>query len=194
MCLSEIGSIAYVEWLKTLSLRPDMNLTLHAHIVMPDHMHAVLSIGANPYNGGGMGDGAGRDDTHDGTGDGQDRDLGKDALQCVSTQIPVPSQIQVPSPTPIPSDVSIPSDAPPSIPIPSMTSGTYGPQRKNLSSIMRGYKSTVTLQSRKINPHFGWQTRFYDIIIRDQRALDNVVRYIEQNPIAWSKKHENDPL
>ncbi len=185
MCLSEIGSIAYVEWLKTLSLRPDMNLTLHAHIVMPDHMHAVLSIGANPYNGGGMGDGA---------GDGQDRDLGKDgdlgkdALQCVSTQIPVPS------PTPIPSDVSIPSDAPPSIPIPSMTSGTYGPQRKNLSSIMRGYKSTVTLQSRKINPHFGWQTRFYDIIIRDQRALDNVVRYIEQNPIAWSKKHENDPL
>lgn len=149
VCLSDIGTIAYNEWLKTLSIRPDMNLTLHAHIVMPDHFHAVISIGANPYN--------------QETDNILDENPSKDALPCFSPNYPPPTL--------------------------STTSGTFGPQRKNLSSIMRGYKTSVTIQARKINPDFGWQNRFYDIIIKDEKALGNTIDYIERNPMEWSKKH-----
>lgn len=169
MCLSKIGSIAYNEWLNTLSIRPDMNLTLHAHVVMPDHFHAVLSIGANVYNDGvGMGRDLGVDDDRGMDQDlGMDRDLGKDALQCVSTPLP----LSTPTPPATPS-----------------TSSAFGPQRKNLAAIMRGYKSTVTVQSRKINPNFGWQTRYHDRIVPDQRALNNIIKYIKNNPAKWAEK------
>jgi putative transposase len=38
-------------------------------------------------------------------------------------------------------------------------------QFKNLSSIIRGYKSAVTAFARKNNIEFDWQTRFHDHII-----------------------------
>ena len=43
----------------------------------------------------------------------------------------------------------------------------FSPQRKNLSSVIRGFKSSVTMNARKNNTEFAWQTRFYDHIIRD---------------------------
>jgi putative transposase len=50
MNLSEIGKIAYEEWIKTPEIRPDMNLELGAFVVMPNHFHAILIIGNNEYN------------------------------------------------------------------------------------------------------------------------------------------------
>ncbi|MGM0656806.1 MAG: transposase, partial [Thermodesulfobacteriota bacterium] len=43
----------------------------------------------------------------------------------------------------------------------------FCPQSKNLPSILRGFKSSVTKQARPINPDFAWQPRFHDHIIRD---------------------------
>jgi putative transposase len=63
--LSEIGQIAYSEWLKTPEIRPDMNLQLGEFVIMPDHMHGVLIIGDNEFNGnGGDGDRDCRDAMH----------------------------------------------------------------------------------------------------------------------------------
>ena len=50
MILSEIGEIANDEWLKTPSIRQDMNITLDEFVVMPDHFHAIIIIGENRYN------------------------------------------------------------------------------------------------------------------------------------------------
>lgn len=50
MDLSEIGKIAALEWYKTKELRPDMNIDLDAFIVMPNHIHGIIAIGANQYN------------------------------------------------------------------------------------------------------------------------------------------------
>ena len=50
MIFSELGRIAHYEWLKTFELRPDMNLTQGEFIIMPDHFHAIISIGENDYN------------------------------------------------------------------------------------------------------------------------------------------------
>lgn len=48
--LSEIGEIVLEEWLKTTTIRPDMNLHLGEFVIMPDHFHAIITIGMNEYN------------------------------------------------------------------------------------------------------------------------------------------------
>lgn len=51
MDLSPIGKTAETEWTKTAELRPDMHLDLGAFVVMPNHFHAIITIGNNPHNG-----------------------------------------------------------------------------------------------------------------------------------------------
>ena len=60
------------------------------------------------------------------------------------------------------------------------------PKRGTLSVIVRTYKGAVTRWCRQ-NGHgdFAWQPRFYDHIIRDARALHNIRRYIDENPMRW---------
>lgn len=69
----------------------------------------------------------------------------------------------------------------------------FGPQNRNLSSIIRGFKSSVTKQIRIKYPNlnFQWQERFYDRIIRDERALDRIRTYISSNPSKWQEDLEN---
>ena len=50
MHLTELGKQVEQEWLQTPVLRPDMNLTLGRHVVMPNHFHGIISIGPNRYN------------------------------------------------------------------------------------------------------------------------------------------------
>lgn len=61
----------------------------------------------------------------------------------------------------------------------------FGPQSKNLASIVRGFKSAVTKQAKLIDASFAWQARFHDHIIRDHAELIRINNYIEQNPIKW---------
>jgi len=65
------------------------------------------------------------------------------------------------------------------------TGGCFGPQSKNIASIIRGYKSAVTIQSRKIKPDFSWQARFYDHVIRNDKSLRAITRYIINNPVKY---------
>ena len=141
MQLSEIGKLAETEWLKTVELRPDMNLELGEFIVMPNHFHAIIIIGKNEYN---SGDGGGRDAMHCG---------GRDAMHCVSTD----------------------------------AAGKFGPQSKNLASIVRGFKSAVTKNGRFVHPDFSWQPRFHDPIIRNTQSFENIQNYIANNPANWNK-------
>jgi len=68
--------------------------------------------------------------------------------------------------------------------------GIFGPQRKNLGSIIRGFKSAVTTYARKNNIIFGWQERFYDRIIRNDREFIRISHYIETNPENWMDGHD----
>ncbi len=128
MQLSPLGNIVQQEWLQTFELRTDMALTMGAFIVMPNHFHAIIIIGANTYN------------TDDGNG------------------------------------------------------GTFAPQSKNLASVVRGFKSAVTTQARKMgNTDFNWQPRFHDHIIRDDASFDNIQQYIYNNPSKWDADTFNTP-
>lgn len=65
--------------------------------------------------------------------------------------------------------------------------GLKNPQlnTNSLSNIVRQYKARCSFELRKLNPDFSWQPRFYDRIIRNERELFNIRKYIQQNPLKW---------
>lgn len=136
MILNNIGAIAQNEWLKTPSIRPDMNLSLDEFVVMPNHFHAIIYIGENEFN----------------------TNTRRDGMHSVST---ITTE-----------DIAI---------------NKFGPQSKNLGSIIRGFKASVSVQVRKLIPHFGWQERYHDHIIRDQESFLRIQQYILSNPANWKR-------
>ncbi|WP_157621329.1 transposase [Salisaeta longa] len=62
------------------------------------------------------------------------------------------------------------------------------PKAGSISTIIRSYKAAVTKRVRPaLCPDFGWQPRFYDHIIRNERAFRAIRRYIENNPTQWGE-------
>ena len=62
----------------------------------------------------------------------------------------------------------------------------FGPQTKNLSSIIRGFKSSVTIQARNIT-RFAWQPLYHEHIIRNNKNFDEIQQYIFNNPNHWKE-------
>lgn len=134
MKLGEIGGIVETEWLKTFEIRPDMNLQMGEYMVMPNHFHAIISIGENEFN--------------------MERvTQRRDAMHRVSTD---------------------------------NNQNNFGPQSKNLASIIRGFKSAVTINARQIRADFAWQPRYYDHIIRNDESFWRISNYIKNNPLKWT--------
>ena len=135
---TEIGTIAFNEWHKSIEMRPDMNLESGGFIVMPDHIHGIMIIGRNRYNTPGTIDIVGA----------------KGAMHCASTRS-------------------------------GSARNSFGPQSKNLASILRGYKGAVTTHARKNNIEFNWQPLFHDRIIHSYDDYCRVEYYIRHNPENW---------
>jgi hypothetical protein len=66
----------------------------------------------------------------------------------------------------------------------------FGPQSKNLGSVMRGFKSTVSSFAKDNNIIFNWQPRYYDHVIRNHDEFMRISTYIRNNPANW----KNDRL
>jgi len=64
----------------------------------------------------------------------------------------------------------------------------FCPQSDNNPSIIRGFKSKVTVRARKINPEFAWQRGYYDRIIRDAYEFRRIRKYILENLIQFLEK------
>ena len=59
---------------------------------------------------------------------------------------------------------------------------------QSIGAIMRGFMGTVTSQINKLRntPNENvWQPRFHDHIIRSEKAIQRITRYIENNPLNW---------
>ena len=69
----------------------------------------------------------------------------------------------------------------------------FGPQRKNLSSIIRGFKSAITTYARKNDIEFAWQSNYHDHIIRNEDELHRIREYIINNPQKWAIDKQNKP-
>ena len=67
----------------------------------------------------------------------------------------------------------------------------FGPQSQNLASIMRGFKSGVTMYALNNQLEFGWQARYYDRVIRNDDELHRIRQYIANNPTNWHQDQNN---
>ncbi|GAB4233521.1 MAG: transposase [Stanieria sp.] len=62
----------------------------------------------------------------------------------------------------------------------------------SLSTIIHAYKASVTRWCRKNgDDDFRWQPRFYEHIIRNDYSLENIRKYIFNNPCKWSEDKNN---
>ena len=61
----------------------------------------------------------------------------------------------------------------------------FGPQAKNLASVIRGFKIGVTRNARQIDMAFAWQSRYHDHIIRNKKTYEHISEYITNNPQKW---------
>ncbi len=61
----------------------------------------------------------------------------------------------------------------------------FGPQSKNLGSIVRGFKIGVTNFVRDNDLEFAWQPRYHDRVIRDIAELERTRKYILDNAVNW---------
>ncbi len=69
------------------------------------------------------------------------------------------------------------------------------PKPKSLSTIIRSFKSAVSNWCHKNNfAFFQWQPRFYERIIRDENELNQIRKYIRNNPIKWDLDRNNSGI
>ncbi len=162
MELSEIGKIANQNWISIPEYFPFVKLG--NHIIMPNHVHGIIIID-KPV-----------DESIDASvGEHVDKPIETVETQNFVSLPPIP-----PSIPPIPPSIS-------SIQPPSSSKNKFGPQSKNLASIIRGYKSSVKKYATINNIDFVWQPRFHDHIIRNENSFHTISQYIINNPTNWKE-------
>lgn len=57
----------------------------------------------------------------------------------------------------------------------------------NISRIIRWYKGRCSFEMRKLHADFGWQSRFHDHIIRNEKSFETIQNYIANNPSNWNE-------
>ena len=67
----------------------------------------------------------------------------------------------------------------------------FGIQSKNIASVIRGYKSSVKKYATMNKIDFSWQSRYYDRVIRNEKELHNIRKYINENPSKWNDDRNN---
>ena len=161
MHLSHTGVLADVFWYEII--HHVQNVELGAFVVMPNHIHGILILD-NP-----------------GT-----PTLPVETLHATS----IPEQaLHAPAlyvETLHATSLRSSSSSPPTAKNEKMAQ--ISPKSHTVSSVMRSYKSAVTKHANRLGFVFGWQTRFYDHIIRNDAEYQRINDYIESNPSKW----END--
>jgi REP element-mobilizing transposase RayT len=68
-----------------------------------------------------------------------------------------------------------------------------GTKKGSLGAIVQNFKSISTRRVNNITRNSGtiWQRNYYETIIRDDRAYENIKRYINENPLKWEEDPEN---
>ena len=84
-------------------------------------------------------------------------------------------------------------------PLPLSTSKHPSMKPKSLSSLIVGFKSSVTKKINQIRNTPGakiWQCNYYEHIIRNEKSCDKIRQYIVNNPVSWEidQLHPDNPL
>jgi len=175
MGLSIHGCLVHYYWNQI----PDQfeGVELDEFIAMPDHIHGIVAI-----TGGDIIPGVQNDEQHD----------NPDAMN----RLPTDSTGTIDSKTK-PNNVGSPIYRNPNNSNkPKQEGGVTGKHnpmvyKNHLGRIMRWFKGRCTYEIRDRDyVDFAWQSRFYDHIIRNEKELGRIRKYIYNNPLNWQMEQD----
>lgn len=173
MQYSPLGVIADVLWYEIKN--HTRNVELGVYQVMPNHIHGIIILKNNDIN---VDDRNGGNDGNDGNGGNGGNGDNVETRHALS--------LKQPSPKPSLSESN-------EQPEKTMAQQRFQNQGKNtLSSIVGAYKSAVTKHANRLGLKHGWQSRFHDHIIRNQKEYDRIGNYISNNPANWDMDKFNN--
>ncbi|SIT78382.1 transposase [Pontibacter indicus] len=191
MQLNEFGRIAENQWQWLLEQYP--YVFIHAFVVMPNHVHAIIQIDPSLV-------GTGRDLSAHST----NQSAYFPDLSALTTNLSAPERLSIgdsdeslykkgddPEKLRYDSDMlgndsdstvhdsdSTVHDSDRSRPVPTRV--------KSLSGLMGAYKTTTSKLIRQAGlVDFAWQRSFHDHIIRHEKAYRQIEQYIHHNPALW---------
>ena len=157
MRLNPCGQIAFDEWYNTAKIRP--NIELGAFVVMPNHIHGIVHITRRV-------------------------ELNSTNIELNSTNIELNSTNNDSSSILWIDDESESNKFDSGIRV-ECNSTLQGPSQ-TIGAIVRGYKSSVTKQSKILGVDEKlWQRNYYEHIIRDENSYCRISEYIINNPSKW---------
>ena len=161
--LSELGKIAHTYWGQIPDHYP--NVTLGEFVVMPNHIHGIISINS----------------VRTCHGMSETRDKGFDNGTTAR-----PFETSEPSGTC--RGMSLQNKDPGVPGWYHKTNRFSHPVSGSVSMIVNQFKGSVTRWCNK-NRHgyFAWHGRFYDHVIRDNNEYDRIETYIKNNPVSWER-------
>jgi REP element-mobilizing transposase RayT len=174
MQLSEAGKIAHRCWEEIPLHFP--HTALDEFVIMPDHLHGIVVIlGEDDYG----------ESYEDGSGGVQlnaPKELNAPSADISKSKAPVLGS----------SIMKIHKSSSPQSTRKDNYFSIISPRKKTLSVVIRTYKAAVTTICRENGIHeFQWQRNYYERIIRDERGMAAVRRYILNNPAKWLREREN---
>jgi REP element-mobilizing transposase RayT len=154
MELSPAGIIADRRWRELTEHAK--NIELGEHVVMPNHMHGIITLkgNASPFL------------------------FTPPELQVVQTRPAL-------SPPGEEDACENEEDYPDEFPQTIGRMRFRNPGKNTLSTILGGYKSGVSRELAEAQCYFGWHARFHDHIIRDAEEYQRIRNYILNNPAQW---------
>lgn len=197
MVLSKVGGIAKIFWLEI----PERfsNVLLDAWVIMPNHLHGILKIMDEDlnFNGNWMVNRTGVNkvgrETSNVVSENRSNIISGNALWRVPTILNSPAYPSLyPNPNLETTKIfSATSNRTKDVTLDDkndVSTGIHPLKKNSISSVINHFKGNV---KRYCNKHgmeyFEWQSRFHDRIIRNEKALWTIRRYIQENPERWQK-------
>jgi putative transposase len=218
MQLNPFGQLVHAYWQRLP--HHFANLQLDAFVVMPNHLHGILHL-TNPRRGAAFGDNSsdirenyapnatphptpsiaqpssnGIDSLEMGVVFGQDgvddrtKDLGSSGMGVAFGRDRVDDRRDgLPNAAPLQPGLVGESDD--SWVVPRLVEGSVG-------AIVLNFKSVTTRRMNRIGRSQGipvWQRNYYEHIIRDEKSLQFIQQYIDNNPLSWQQDqlHPDNP-
>jgi REP element-mobilizing transposase RayT len=183
MRLNEYGQIVRDEWFRTAVVRPYVMLYPDEFVVMPNHIHGIIWIvGATRR----VAPTCGIAPTDDGVAPTDDGVAPTDDGVAPTDWIVGATRRVAPTYGIAPTDGGV---APTTHP-----SGRPTLKPHSIGSILAQFKSLTTKRINALRGTPGaaiWQRNYYEHIIRDERSLQQIRRYILENPQRWEQDSEN---
>ncbi len=178
--LSVYGRLADAFWRRIPVYFP--HVRLDTFVIMPNHIHGIIWIVEDVG-------GRGKTASRNGRGEATSQLSGDTNPSSGSNGWGIQDHAMVASP------LRMPDAAPPP---PRLSrrrrSRPNGVQSGSLGAIIGNFKSVVTRRVNRLRGTPGapfWQRNYYEHIIRDDRSLRAIRRYIRDNPLCWERDRLN---